>query len=157
MLVTSIAAGSAQHAVSHSPAVAILLVVAALLLGVVVVVVPLVVFRLAAGGGRRRGVPAARRAPIRSARLQPFILEPVALEQPVVALPSVVTVAPEPALESSEPAPTEVVSDRHRDLYHDEYARQLDRVETLRQAIRTRLAVGVSSQPESAAMEASDA
>ena len=45
-------------------------------------------------------------------------------------------------------------SDRHRDLYDDEYARQLDRVETLRQAIRTRLAVGVSSQPESAAMEA---
>lgn len=156
MLVTSIAAGSAQHAVSHSPAVAILLVVAALLLGVVVVVVPLVVFRLAAGG-RRRGVPAARRAPIRSARPQPLILEPVALEQPAVALPSVVTVAPEPALESSEPAPTEVDSDRHRDLYHDEYARQLDRVETLRQAIRTRLAVGVSSQPESAAMEASDA
>ena len=156
MLVTSIAAGSSQHAVSHSPAVAILLVLAALLLGVVVGVVPIVVFRLAAGGGQRRRAPAARRAPARSERPQPLMFEPVALEQAVVALPSVDTVAAEPAFESPQPAPMEVVSDRHRDLYHKEYSRQLDRVETLRQTIRTRLAVGVSSQPDSAAMEAND-
>jgi hypothetical protein len=162
MLVTWIVAASSQHAVSRSPAAAILLVLAALLLGVVVGVVPIVVFRLATGGGQPRRPPAVRHARPRSARPHPRIFEPVALEQPVVALPSVDTVARmdavavEPVLESLQPAPVEVVSDRHRDLYHKEYSRQLDRVETLRDAIRTRLAVGVSSQPDGAAMEAND-
>jgi hypothetical protein len=156
MLVTSIAAVSSQHAVSRSPAVTILLVLAALLLGVVVGVVPVVVFRLAAGGGQRRRPPAARRPRARAPRPQPLIFEPRPLDEPVVALPSVGAVAVEPLLEPVEPAPVEVVSDRHRDLYHREYSRQLDRVETLRQAIRMRIAVGVASQPDDPAMEVND-
>lgn len=168
MLMTSIAAAASQHAVSRSPAAAILLVLAALLLGVVVGVVPIVVFRLATGGGQPRRAPAVRHARVRSARLQPHIFEPVAFEQPAGALPSVNVVASveavasvgavavEPVLEPVQPAPVEVVSDRHRDLYHKEYSRQLDRVETLREAIRTRLAVRVSSQPDGSAIEADD-
>jgi hypothetical protein len=55
--------------------------------------------------------------------------------------------AVEPRVAEPEPEPVvgvrvEAVSERHRDLYAEEYARQVDRVEALRRTIRTRLSVG---------------
>ena len=43
---------------------------------------------------------------------------------------------------------SDVVRDRHRDLYDAEYVKQLDRVDALRRTIGTRLALaGESHQP----------
>ena len=122
---------------SHSLGVTVLMVVAVILLGIVVGLVPVVVFRLMAGGRRRS--PRRRRP-------EPRMFEPVLDEAPapppVVESLAVETLAIDP---SPEPACVEAVSERHRDLYDEEYARQVDRVATLRRTIRTQLAVGAQT------------
>ena len=100
------------------------MVVAVVLLGFVVGLVPVVVFRLM--GGARRRSPRRRRP-------EPRMFEPVLDEAPAPA-PVVEPLAVETL--PIDPSP-EAVSERHRDLYDEEYARQVDRVATLRRTIRT--------------------
>jgi hypothetical protein len=127
-------------AATHSMAVTALMVLAVILLGIVLGIVPVVIFRLVAGGPRRSRRRRRRRHP------KPRMFEPV----PEVAPAPVPAPAVEPRLAEPEPEPVvavrvEAVSERHRELYDEEYARQVDRVETLRRTIRTRLAVGAQT------------
>jgi hypothetical protein len=130
MLVTAAAS-------AHSPGATILMVVAVVLLGIVVGIVPVVIVRLVAGG--RRTSPARHRP-------EPRIFEPAPPEAPVEPPPPPAPIT-EPLAADPQPEPLvaarlDAVSERHRDLYDEEYARQVDRVETLRRTIRTRLTVG---------------
>jgi hypothetical protein len=125
---------------THSLGATVLMVIAVVLLGVVVGIVPVVIVRLVAGG--RRSSPARRRP-------QPRIFEPpreAPAEAPArprgpIAEPPAADPPPEPLVAT----PVVAVNERHRDLYDEEYARQVDRVETLRRTIRTRLTVGAQT------------
>jgi hypothetical protein len=124
-------------AATHSLAVTALMVLAVVLLGIVVGIVPVVIFRLVAGGPRR---PRPRRHP------KPRMFEPAPVVAPApVSAPAVESRVVEPEPEPVVEVRVEAVSERHRDLYDEEYARQVDRVETLRRTIRTRLAVGAQT------------
>src|SRR5262245_24823345 len=134
MLVTAAAS-------AHSPGATILMVLAVVLLGIVVGIVPVVIVRLVAGG--RRTSPARRRP-------EPRIFEPAPPEAPAEVptepLPPITEpLAADPQLEPLVAARLDAVSERHRDLYDEEYARQVDRVETLRRTIRTRLTLGAQT------------
>lgn len=128
-------------AATHSLGVTALMVLAVILLGIVVGIVPVVIVRLVAGG------PPRPRRHLRRRRPEPRMFEPVpeVVPAPVPAPAVVESRVAEPEPELVVGVPVEAVNERHRDLYDEEYARQVDRVETLRRTIRTRLAVGAQT------------
>ena len=125
---------------------------AAITVGVLVGLIPALVLGMVVGLVPRPG-RARRATPVREAPswLAAPALAPVALEAPAVVLPASmrqhhVELAPEP---DEEQVDLEVAAarERHRSIYEDEYAKQLDHVDALRQSIRSRLAIG--AQPPS--------
>ncbi len=91
------------------------------------------------------GPPAGRPRPAREARAGP---EPRAEPHPPAPSPFAAGIGPVPALYA---VGGDAAGDRHRELYDAEYAKQLDRVNALRRAIGTRLAL--SGEPHQPAAE----
>jgi hypothetical protein len=127
----------------------VLLILAAVLVGSTVGLLGALIFGLMTSArGRPPRAPAARmRAPvIAPAPVQPLAKEPVPPPSPFVG-PTIGAVPPLFAVDS------EVVRERHRELYDAEYAKQLHHVDALRRTIGTRMAVGGEPQTPSAQEE----
>jgi hypothetical protein len=118
----------------------VLLILAALLVGSSIGLIGALLFGfVAAGRARPARAPAVRMQAPAVTHAAP---QPLADASPSAPVPGAF-VAPGigsvPALFALD---SEVVRDRHRELYHAEYAKQLDHVDTLRRTIGTRMAVG---------------
>jgi hypothetical protein len=147
--------------VAASTPIKLLLGGAAITVGVLVGLVPALLLGMVLGliprprllGSRR----AARAAPAPGPRLPVVRAVPTA-EMAALDAPSVV-LAPSmrPHVDAEPEAPDEdevaVARERHRRLYDDEYAKQLDHLDTLRRTIRTRLAVGAQPTSDDAPRE----
>lgn len=123
--------------------------VPALLLGMLLGLIP----RPRALRPRRVAHPARQRQPtvaLADVRVVPTAAPP-RLDTPAVVLPSSMRRRVEPAL--PEEADIAVAHQRHRRLYDDEYAKQLEHLETLRRTIRTRMAVDAQPLSEDAPRE----
>jgi hypothetical protein len=116
----------------------VLLGLAAVLVGSSVGLLGALLFGLVAGGRARppRAAAVRMQAPaVTRAPSSPLDQATPAAPGPVVA-PAIVPVPVLLALDG------DVVRDRHRELYDEEYAKQLHHVDTLRRTIGTRIAVG---------------
>jgi hypothetical protein len=79
--------------------------------------------------------------------------ETAALDAPSVVLPSSMRPHVEPEPEAPDEDEVAVARERHRRLYDDEYAKQIDHLDTLRRTIRTRLAVEAQPMSDDAPRE----
>jgi hypothetical protein len=142
-------------------------VVAAVIVGVVVGLIPAVLIAAILGlAPWPRRLRTRRRAPPAPARSAPISVVPAPVRVVFDARPP----APEPPpLRTLAPAPPPAVldvpdededavsaRDRHHDLYEAAYADQLDRIENLRRAIRTGLAISSASRPAHDAASAAE-
>jgi hypothetical protein len=96
----------------------------------------------------------ARAAPQRQATMAlPYVraVPTPTLDAPAVVLPSSMRQRVEPEL--PEEADLAVARERHRGLYDDEYAKQVEHLDALRRTIRTRLAVGARPLSDDAPRE----
>ena len=116
----------------------VLLVLAALLVGSSVGLLGALLFGLVAGARTRPpGAPPVRmRAP---AAMNAAAVQPLAETQAAAGAFVAPGIGSVPAFFALD---ADVVRDRHRELYDEEYAKQLHHVDALRRAIGTRLAVG---------------
>jgi hypothetical protein len=116
----------------------VLLILAAVLVGSSVGLLGALIFALVTSArGRRPRAPAVRMS---APDMRPAPIEPIAEPPAPPASPFIgPAIGPMPALFAVD---SEIVRERHRDLYDTEYAKQLDHVDALRQMIGTRMAVG---------------
>jgi hypothetical protein len=117
----------------------VLLVVAAVLVGASVGLVGALILGAVTGARatppRTRAVPVRAHAPALTDPLPEPVADPVAPAPSPFVTPGIGSV---PALYMID---SDVVRDRHRDLYDAEYVKQLDHVDALRRTIGTRLAL----------------
>jgi len=117
----------------------VLLILAAVLVGSSVGLLGALIFALVSSvrGRRPRRAPAMR---MPAPAIRPGPIEPIAGATAPPPSPFIgPAIGPVPALFAVD---SEVVRERHRDLYDSEYAKQLDHVDALRRLIGTRMAVG---------------
>ena len=129
----------------------VLLILAAVLVGSSVGLLGALILGLVTSARRRPPRAPAVRMPapsIAPARVEPLAREPVPSPSPFVG-PAIGAV---PALFAVD---SDVVRERHRELYDAEYAKQLHHVDALRRTIGTRLAVA-GEPPTPSAQEESD-
>jgi hypothetical protein len=151
--------------VAGSTPVKLLLGGAAITVGVLVGLVPALALGMLLGLIPRprllRSRRVARDAPPAGPRLAVMRTVPsgetAALDAPSVVLPSSMRphVDPEPQApdEDEDEDEVAVARERHRRLYDDEYAKQIDHLDTLRRTISTRLAVGAPPMSDDAPRE----
>jgi hypothetical protein len=125
--------------------------VPALLLGMLLGLIPRP-RRLRSRRVARAAAPAGPRSPFPLVRTFPAG-EPAAPDMPSVVLPPSMRQHIEPEPEQPEELEVAVARERHPGLYDDEYAKQLDHLDTLRRTIRTRLAVGAPPLSDDAPRE----
>jgi hypothetical protein len=141
--------------VAASTPIKLLLGGAAITVGVLVGLVPALLLGMLLGLIPRprllRSRRIARPAPPPGPRLAVMRAIPTGetapLDTPSVALAPSIRPHVEPEPEAPDEDEVALARERHRRLYDDEYAKQIDHLDTLRQTIRTRLAVG--AQPMS--------
>jgi hypothetical protein len=146
--------------VAASTPLKLLLGGAAITVGMVVGLVPALLLGMLLGLIPRPRVLRPRRVAHPAPQRQPTVAlpgvravptaAPRTLDAPAVVLPSSMRQRIEPALEEADIA---IARQRHRRLYDDEYARQLEHLETLRRTIRTRMAVDAQPLSEDAPRE----
>jgi hypothetical protein len=132
----------------------VLLILAAVLVGSSVGLLGALIFALVTSARGRP--PRAPAVPMPAPDMRPVPVAPMveALAPPPPPSPFVgPAIGPVPALFGVD---SEVVRDRHRDLYDAEYAKQLDHVDALRRTIGTRMAVAGEPPPPSAQEESDE-
>ena len=130
----------------------VLLILAAVLVGSSVGLLGALIFAFVTSArGRQPRAPAVRMPPpaIRPAPIEPIAEAPAPPPSPFVGP----AIGPVPALFAVD---SEVVRERHRELYDTEYAKQLDHVDALRRLIGTRMAIGGQPPPPPAQQESDE-